>query len=39
MNELDNLCRLRIDGKNYEGWTRMEVQDGIEQVSGAFVLQ
>lgn len=39
MNEFDNLCRLRIGGEIYDGWTRMEVQDSIEQVSGAFVLQ
>jgi prophage tail gpP-like protein len=35
----DNECRLVIDGKSYGGWTRIEVQRGIEQIAGGFVLQ
>lgn len=34
-----NECTLLIDGKAYGGWTRIEVQRGIEQIAGGFVLQ
>lgn len=39
MTEFDNECQLIIDGKIYGGWTRLEVQRGIEQIAGGFVLQ
>lgn len=41
MTDIDtvNDCRLVIDGKAYGGWTRLEVQRGIEQIAGGFVLQ
>ncbi|OYZ03505.1 MAG: hypothetical protein B7Y42_00570 [Polaromonas sp. 28-63-22] len=39
MNNPVNDCRLLIDGKEYGGWTRLEVQRGIEQIAGGFVLQ
>ena len=34
-----NQCRLVIAGKEHSGWTRVEVQRGIEQIAGGFVLQ
>lgn len=34
-----NECRLLVDGKIYAGWTREEIQTGIEQIAGGFVLQ
>jgi prophage tail gpP-like protein len=34
-----NDCTLAIDGKLYGGWTRIEVQRGIEQIAGGYVLQ
>lgn len=34
-----NVCTLLVDGKEYGGWTRLEVQRGIEQIAGGFVLQ
>lgn len=34
-----NDCMLLIDGQEYGGWTRIEVQRGIEQIAGGFVLQ
>ena len=34
-----NECILAVDGKLYGGWTRVEVQRGIEQIAGGFVLQ
>lgn len=37
--EFDNECMLFIDGLLYGGWTRLEVQRGIEQIAGGFVLQ
>lgn len=39
MTQFDNTCFLVIDGKSYGGWTRVEVQDGIEQIAGGFNLQ
>lgn len=39
MTDFDNTCFLLIDGKAYGGWTRVEVQRGIEQIAGGFVLQ
>lgn len=39
MTDPKNECRLVIDGKVYGGWTRLEVQRGIEQIAGGFVLQ
>lgn len=39
MTDAINLCQLVIDGKVYGGWTRIEVQRGIEQIAGGFVLQ
>lgn len=39
MNDADNECALIIDGMAYGGWTRLEVQRGIEQIAGGFVLQ
>jgi prophage tail gpP-like protein len=39
VNEFDNECTLIIDGQAYGGWTRLEVQRGIEQIAGGFVLQ
>lgn len=39
MSELDNQCTLVIAGVAYGGWTRLEVQRGIEQIAGGFVLQ
>lgn len=39
MNDAANECVLLIDGKEYAGWTRLEVQRGIEQIAGGFVLQ
>lgn len=37
--DIHNDCRLVIDGKTYGGWTRIEIQRGIEQIAGGFVLQ
>lgn len=34
-----NQALLLIDGQAYGGWTRIEVQRGIEQIAGGFVLQ
>lgn len=34
-----NACRLVVKGQSYEGWTRQEIQTGIEQIAGGFVLQ
>lgn len=34
-----NECTLVVDGMAYAGWTRQEVQRGIEQMAGGFVLQ
>lgn len=34
-----NDCTLMIDGRQYGGWTRIEVQRGIEQIAGGFELQ
>jgi prophage tail gpP-like protein len=34
-----NECILKVDGKNYAGWTRLEVQRSLEQIAGGFVLQ
>lgn len=34
-----NECRLVVDGQIYAGWTREEIQTGIEQIAGGFVLQ
>lgn len=34
-----NECTLVVDGKAYAGWTRLEVQRGIEQIAGGFALQ
>ena len=41
MSDLDanNQAVLKIGGKEYGGWTRQEVQRGIEQIAGGFVLQ
>lgn len=39
MSDADNECQLMIDGKSYGGWTRVEIQRGIEQIAGGFVLQ
>lgn len=39
MTDTANDCTLVIDGKAYGGWTRLEIQRGIEQIAGAFVLQ
>lgn len=39
MTDTDNDCTLVIDGMAYGGWTRLEVQRGIEQIAGGFVLQ
>lgn len=39
MTANQNECTLLIDGKAYGGWTRLEVQRGIEQIAGGFVLQ
>lgn len=39
MTDFDNECTLIIDGLAYGGWTRLEVQRGIEQIAGGFVLQ
>lgn len=35
----ENDCTLLIGGLAYGGWTRLEVQRGIEQIAGGFVLQ
>ena len=35
----DNDGTLIIDGMAYGGWTRLEVQRGIEQIAGGFTLQ
>lgn len=37
--DAQNICTLLVDGKEYGGWTRLEVQRGIEQIAGGFVLQ
>ncbi|MDO8776614.1 MAG: hypothetical protein Q7K57_49450 [Burkholderiaceae bacterium] len=34
-----NECTLVVDGMAYAGWTRVEVQCGIEQMAGGYVLQ
>jgi prophage tail gpP-like protein len=34
-----NECTLTVSGLAYDGWTRSEVQAGIEQMAGGFVLQ
>jgi prophage tail gpP-like protein len=34
-----NDCTLAIDGMLYGGWTRIEIQRGIEQIAGGYVLQ
>ena len=34
-----NECRLEVGGQPHLGWTRMEVQAGIEQMAGGYVLQ
>lgn len=39
MTDVDNECQLVIAGKSYGGWTRIEIQRGIEQIAGGFVLQ
>lgn len=39
MTDFDNECTLIIDSLAYGGWTRLEVQRGIEQIAGGFVLQ
>lgn len=39
MTDAQNQCTLLVEGKNYGGWTRLEVQRGIEQIAGGFVLQ
>lgn len=39
MSDFDNECTLIIGGLAYGGWTRLEVQRGIEQIAGGFVLQ
>lgn len=39
MTDFDNECTLIIDSVAYGGWTRLEVQRGIEQIAGGFVLQ
>lgn len=39
MTDALNDCTLMIGGRAYGGWTRLEVQRGIEQVAGGFVLQ
>lgn len=39
MSDFDNECTLIVDGLAYGGWTRLEVQRGIEQIAGGFVLQ
>lgn len=33
-----NRVELLVDGRLYGGWTRLEIQRGIEQVAGGFVL-
>jgi prophage tail gpP-like protein len=39
VSDTSNECQLIVDGKIYGGWTRIEVQRGIEQIAGGFVLQ
>ncbi|OWY40074.1 hypothetical protein CEK28_04885 [Xenophilus sp. AP218F] len=34
-----DVCELRVGGKIYGGWTEIEIQRGLEQVSGQFSLQ
>lgn len=34
-----NLVQLRIDGRIYGGWKRVDVQRSIEQIAGGFVLE
>lgn len=39
MNDFQNECTLLIGSQAYGGWTRLEVQCGIEQIAGGYVLQ
>lgn len=39
MNYGINECTLVIGGQAYGGWTRLEIQRGIEQIAGGFVLE
>lgn len=35
----DNLCALTVDSQDYGGWTRVEIERGIEQIAGGFELE
>ncbi|MTD32416.1 phage baseplate assembly protein [Paludibacterium denitrificans] len=36
---MPDVCELRVGGMIYGGWTDIEIQRGLEQVSGQFTLQ